>query len=70
MRRPRLINDLTSTQIYNHIDGINCIVTKSGLFKTVKRYYDDHNLDYTDFIPETYLIDLSKEEKEEGLKMF
>jgi len=32
MRRPKLMKELRSDQIYNHLDGINQIATKSGLF--------------------------------------
>ncbi|CDW74359.1 tubulin-tyrosine ligase family protein [Stylonychia lemnae] len=56
MRRPKLMKELRTDQIYNHLDGINTIATKSGLFYNLKKLCADNNLSLNDYIPETYLI--------------
>lgn len=50
------MRSLTLDQIYNHIDGINTIATKSSLFLTLKEFYKDSGIKIFDVVPETYLI--------------
>ena len=42
LRRPRLMHELTHNQIYNHLDGINCIASKTGLFTILRNYYSSN----------------------------
>ena len=54
------MRDLTIDQLYNHIDGINTIATKTGLFLVLKKYYEERGLNVFDAVPETYLINLEQ----------
>jgi len=47
---------MTHDQLYNHLDGINTIATKSGLFLALRNYYKDKNIRLFDVVPDTYLI--------------
>jgi hypothetical protein len=58
LRRLKILRELTLDQIYNHIDGINLIATKSGLFLTLKKYYEEREMNIFDAVPETYLINV------------
>ena len=49
---------LGPNQIYNHLDGINEIGDKSGLYMTMDHYYKNKYIDSTTRLPETYLIPL------------
>ena len=49
---------MTLDQIYNHIDGINLIATKTGLFLTLKRYYEEKGMNIYEAVPETYMINV------------
>ena len=76
LRRVKILRELTLDQLYNHIDGINLIATKSGLFLTLKRYYEERLLNIYDAVPETYLINVeykngkSNPEKDTQLEEF
>lgn len=50
--------------------GINCIVTKTGLCRTLQSYYAQQGKNVWECIPETHVIDLSLGEKEKCLKRF
>lgn len=58
LRRTKIMRTLTLDQIYNHIDGINTIATKSSLFLTLKEYYKKSGINVFDVVPETYLINV------------
>ena len=58
LRRVKILRELTLDQLYNHIDGINLIATKSGLFLTLKKYYLEKGMNIFDAVPETYLINV------------
>ena len=61
-----MIRELTHDQIYNHIDGINAIATKSGLFLILKEYFKDkEGTKLFDVVPETYLINVECKSKED-----
>jgi hypothetical protein len=49
---------MTLDQIYNHIDGINLIATKTGLFLTLKKYYEEKGMNIYEAVPETYMINV------------
>lgn len=49
---------MTLDQIYNHIDGINLIATKTGLFLTLKKYYEEREMNIYEAVPETYMINV------------
>lgn len=36
LRKTKVLRDLTHDQMYNHLDGINQIATKSGLYLILK----------------------------------
>ena len=52
---------MCSTQIYNHLDGINEIASKSSLFIVMEKYYAKMDIDSRKRIPETYVIPLVKQ---------
>lgn len=54
----KIIRELTYDQIYNHIDGINSIATKSGLFLTLRDYYREKGIRLFDVVPDTFLINV------------
>ena len=54
------MRELQNDQIYNHLDGINAIANKSGLFSTLKDYCDFHNLEVFNYVPETHVIHLDR----------
>lgn len=58
LRRPKILRELTIDQLYNHIDGINLIATKTGLFQVLKRYYEERGQNVFDVVPDTYIINL------------
>jgi len=45
-------------------------VTKSGLFKTLKKFYEDQGLNTFEFVPETHIIDLNFTERTSCLQRF
>lgn len=58
LRRTKIIRELTLDQMYNHIDGINAIATKSGLFMTLRDFYKERGVRLFDVVPETYMINV------------
>eukprot|EP00347_Sterkiella_histriomuscorum_P016826 403351706 len=64
MRRPKLMKELRHDQIYNHLDGVNSIATKSGLFLNLKDHCEKQGIDINNYLPETYLIRVEGNNKE------
>lgn len=58
LRRPKILRELTIDQLYNHLDGINTIATKTGMFLILKSYYEEKKLNVFDVVPETYIINI------------
>lgn len=58
LRRTKIIRELSLDQMYNHIDGINVIATKSGLFMTLRDFYKDRGVRLFDVVPDTYMINV------------
>ena len=67
MRRPKIVRELGPDQIYNHLDGVNSIASKTGLFQNLRRYCDSNGLDVSQFVPETFVVRIGRDEVEEKL---
>ena len=56
VRRPRVLRELQTYQIYNHLDGVNEISQKSSLFLNMRAYYASRGQNVFEYLPETYLV--------------
>ena len=50
--------ELTNSQIYNHLDGINCIATKTGMFLLLKAFYNSKLQNVFEYLPDTFILDM------------